>query len=159
MPIRDEKRRKKREYAIVSVVGILVLCLIGAAVFWQQEIGVYWRFQPWQVGQYQALLDRLHSGASKSDTALVEACVNPESIRIKTEDGAPVLEYGHAQMTRTISFRDFAARGPFRVEGLEPKFAGEGAVLVRAVDKNGKPAEFVVESGPASSRRISSLTL
>src|SRR5262249_56355111 len=105
----------------------------------------YREYQPWRAGSYNDLIQRLYRGAAAGDKDAVAACLDSRATPIVQDKSAePAIQYGGAQLTKTISFKELAARGPLQVRRLEPQYLEPGGVLIHTVDRSGKPLGFLV---------------
>jgi hypothetical protein len=146
------------EYVIVAVVTLAAAGAISAYAFWQGEINTYVAYQAWQSGPYRDLVDRLYHGASAGDSAAVAACVEQRAAPIvHDKKGETAIQYGGGMLTKTITFKELAARGPFKVRRLELEPEGAGGVLVHTADRSGTPLGFMVRHGTGGQLRITTL--
>lgn len=156
----DVEARRKRglgHYLVGALLIAVAVGLVGAYVFYQQEISVSIRLRPWERGEYQKLVDRLSEAAAAKDSTSAAASLDGRGVRIVEEKGKSSIQFGQAQRTRTMPLDEFAERGPFRIRDIELQYAGAGGALVRTVGKEDKEMTVVVEAGPGGRRVIAAL--
>lgn len=146
------KPARKKDFLILAAVVVLALAAVAVFGFWSQEIGAYVKYRPWQTGEAQAVLDRLHHAAEQKDPAELKNVLHPRATSVDVEK--KTISYPAGNGKGSMSFGQLAKGGPFKVSQLEVSHYGQGALMVHTEGSGDEAWGFMMERAPEGDLRV-----